>query len=137
MALSNADKSNLRYWLGYSARFYQTDSNLEQAMNAVGSDDTVVGLLQSLVTRCVAIDAKLVDAEGRQRYEAADQEAIVYRGYAELAALRSQGRMTVGRMAALLAVTPRHDAFAPCVSNDAPNLSPFASSGGGNLMKLG
>lgn len=138
MALEDSDKAQIRMYLGYSGKYFQVDSILEQAMISVSADSDLQTLLLQQVARCQDVDAKLQAADNRQKLQSADQGAIVYRGPTELAALRSQGRMAVGRLAALLGVPVRHDAFSSSLANNAPEwMGGMFGGGGGNGMKLG
>jgi hypothetical protein len=138
MALSDSSKAQIRLYLGYSGKYFQIDSVLEQAMNSVAADPDMQTILETLIARCQDVDAKLQASDNRQKMQSADQGAIVYRGPVELAALRSQGRMAVGRMAAMLGVECRHDAFSPSLSNTAPVLfGGLWGNGRGNTMRMG
>jgi hypothetical protein len=123
MPLTSEDRAKIRFYMGWQSRFFQTDSSLERAMSAVDAEPYAAGILQGLITRCEDLDTKLADADKRQKLGVA--EDITFRGPIEIAALRSQGRQTVGRMAALLGVPIRHDVY----SASAP--------AGSNFMKIG
>lgn len=138
MGFSDQDKDNIRTYTGYSSRFYQTQNTaIEQAMSALASDTFAVATVQALIARAQQLDLKIQVAEDRQKFE--QVEDLKYRGMKEILALRSQGRMVVGRICAKLGVPPKHDAF----SAGAANLtSPFTVpgidvTGGGGQMKLG
>lgn len=147
MALTPAQRVSVRTYLGWSARFHQMDSGLEQAMNALDQDaDSELyvtralgdaagpGLLASIAdidTKLVGADATLlVDQAGTVKLNAQQQVGL----------LRSKGRMFVARLASLLGVPVRADYFAGA----APK-GPFwgmagshgGAMGGGNLPPLG
>jgi hypothetical protein len=143
VALSAAERAQVRTYLGWSARFHQMDSALEQAMNALDQDADSLALVQTPVTghlaRIADVDAKLlaadttllVDAAGTVKLDPARQVAL----------LRSKGRMFVGRLAALLGVPVREDYFAG-VAPKGPFWGMAGSHGGGlpgggNLPSLG
>jgi hypothetical protein len=121
--LSSTERAKVRLYLGWQSRFYQTDSALEQAMSAVDNDPDAVASIQALLTRCADVDAKLEDADSRQKLGVA--EDITFKGPVEIAALRGQGRQAVGRIAAVLGVEIRHDVYSP------------SAPAGSNFMKLG
>jgi len=145
-ALTAAQRAQIRFYLGWSARFHQTDSALEQALNAVDAgDDETYGLITratgdplgtGLLASCVDIDTKLLATD--------DELEVLKVGTIELdvmqkvGTLRSNGRKFAGRLAALLGVPVRHDVF----SGTGPR-GPFLGlagampSGGGNLPPLG
>lgn len=125
MPLSDAEKTKARLYLGRPARFYQVDTDLENAMASIDGDPNAVVEVQALLARCADIDTKLAAADARQKLTVA--EDIEFAGTRELIALRSQGRQAVGRIAAIFGVGIGHDVFSP----SAP------TRGGNNLMKMG
>ena len=142
MALSPAERALVRTYLGWSARFHQMDSALEQAMNALDQDSDSLALVQTPVTgflaRIADVDAKLLGADTTLLVSAAGTVALD--PARQVALLRSKGRMFVGRLAALLGVPVREDFFA----GKGP-AGPFWGMGGtnggglpgGNLPRLG
>lgn len=135
MAFTTQDRTDLRLYLGYAARYYQTiNSALEQAINAVEGDATVVTAVQGLVVRCKDIDTKLAAADSRQKLEKAEE--ITFAGPKEIMALRSQGRQTVGRIASILGVPVKHDAFSASAGNLTSPWT-FGGGSGSGVMKLG
>jgi hypothetical protein len=149
--LTGFQRAQIRLYLGWSARFHQMDSALEQAMNAVDANQTDDDTY-NLITRATndpngpGLLASLVDVD--TKLLATDQELEVKKvGSIELVVqekvgtLRSNGRKFAGRLAALLGVPVRHDVF----SGTAPR-GPFmgmAGAGmglpglGGNLPPMG
>jgi hypothetical protein len=135
MAFTAQDRTDIRLYLGYAARFYQTiNSALEQAMNAVESDATVVTAIEALIADCKLIDQTIKDA--RRRLKMIQAEDVRYAGMQEIAGLRSEGRVAVGRIAAFLGCPVKHDAFSASGSNDTPPFT-FGGATGGSGMKLG
>ena len=133
MGFSDQDKDDLRTYLGYSSRFYQTvNTALEMGMASIATDTYAVSTIQALIARCKDVDTKLADADRRQKFERA--EDLTYAGYREIAALRSQGRQAVGRISAKLGVPVLHDAFSASGSHGVPGT---LGSSSGSLMKLG
>jgi hypothetical protein len=146
MPLTGPQKVSIRSYLGYSARFHQMDSALEQAFSAVDNDSDSLsyiqrtltdpagpGLLASIAdidTKLVAADKTLlVDAAGSVKLDAARQVGL----------LRSKGRMFISRLSALLGVRTREDYFAGQAAR-----GPFfgmggsgGDVGGGNIPRVG
>lgn len=120
MALSAQQKSQLRIYLGYPARFHQTQPELEQAILAlegVAADETEVAtLLAKLTTPVTGIDARLEDAH--DRLQAAKVGSIELNPM-EIGALRSEGRRIVRRIASLMGVQVLADAYGGGVTNNA------------------
>jgi len=112
MALTATQKSQLRVYLGYPARFHQIQPELEQAFSAlegVPDDEAlVVVLLGKLATAVTGVDARLEDAHDRLQ---ASTVGSITLNPGEIGALRSEGRRIVGRIASLMGVTVQADAF--------------------------
>ena len=139
-ALSETQKQKCRLYLGYSGRWHQTFTELEQAMDSVNSQaasiasptydsaNALIGEISAVLDQLAATDKQLIGssassyadgAKKRQKFDKA--EDVTFRGPVELAALRSEGRMLVNRLALLLGVPVNGDVFGS-----------GASSGGGN-----
>lgn len=109
MALTDAQKADIRWYLGYSARFYQSFSRLEQAMSALENDPDAETLVLAAIDSVKLIDTKLVEVHDRLK---AVQVCDIKLGHKkELCALRGEGRRFVGRIAATLGVPVMHDVF--------------------------
>lgn len=114
MALTNAQKVSVRYWLGYSGRFYQTDSQLEQAMAAINDADLEARIAE-VIAQLEAVDAKRADVRSRAGILQVDEIVFQDGKAAGLDALRSEGSMLVGRLAALFGVPVRRNPFSTSV----------------------
>ena len=109
MALSAAERAKIRRYLGWSARFHQTDDMLEQAMNAMATQVEDELLIQADLVKLVGIDDELdgivITAKATQlggiQLRAAYQQSV----------LRERGRRVSNRVASALGVTKRGDAF--------------------------
>lgn len=112
MALTATQKSQLRIFLGYPARFHQTQPELEQAILAlegVPDDEAQVAtLLAKLTTAVTGIDARLEDAYDRLQ---AKKVGSIELNDGEIGALRSEGRRVIRRIASLMGVKVRADAY--------------------------
>jgi hypothetical protein len=142
MALSPAQRAQVRTYLGWSARFHQMDSALEQAMNALDQDADSLALVQTpttgLLDRILDVDTKLLGADTTLLVTAAG--SVQLDPARQVALLRSKGRMFVGRLAALLGVPVREDYFAGA-GPKGPFWGMAGSNGGGlpggNMPRLG
>lgn len=110
MAFTDTQKAQIRRWLGWSGRYFQTDSQLEQALLAIAAETQL--LVEAEITNLTTIDAALSSSSLRTHFKAEQVGSITLQGADELELLRSQGRQAVGRIAAMLGVEVRHDAFA-------------------------
>lgn len=109
MAFTEAQRVKIRSVLGWSARFHQNDSRLEQAMNAVDTLPDTQTECEDRLASIADIATKLTDAHNRLK--AMQVGSIVLPGKNEVAMLRSEGRRHVGSLAATLGVEVRHDVF--------------------------
>lgn len=109
MALTEAQRSSVRLYVGWSERFHQFDSELEQAMNALATAPDGEAIVLAAVAACEDIDVKLTAAHGRLK--AMKVGSIGLSGPGEIRALRSEGRRHAGRIASVLGVSIRHDVF--------------------------
>lgn len=132
MPFTDDEKSTIRMYLGWSARFAQTDTALERAMSAIESLPSDLALTRTHLTELARIDAAIQSCESRFK---ADQVGTIKLSQSELSRLRSRGMERVGRLATLFGVEVRDNAFAP----DLPRwrggfLGPI---GGGNSQMQG
>lgn len=136
MALSSPQIDAIRTYLGYSSRFFQVDTVLEQAIAAIALDTDATNTVLSMLADLADIDNALQQSRKRQKFTQA--EDLHYAGYREMLSLRAEGRRIVGRLAAKFGVNVRHDAYAASTSNDAPTwMSGLFGGSGGNNMKIG
>jgi hypothetical protein len=110
VAFTDTQRAQIRLYLGWPARFWQMNSRLEQAMNAVESQAEEVTICTDLLTALVAHDARVTACYSRLK--AMKVGSIELTGHGELLALRSEGRRLSGRLAATLAVDVQHDVWA-------------------------
>jgi hypothetical protein len=131
MALDATQKAQVRYYLGWSARFHQFDSRLEQAMDALAVEPEAEVLVEAALAALADIDTKLTDSHKRIKAQAVG--SIILNDKDEVSILRSEGRRHVGRISSTLGVATRHDVFG------GGTYTGFASfdgiSGGGNVLK--
>jgi hypothetical protein len=130
--LTDDEKSTIRMYMGWSARFAQTDNALERAMSAIDSLPSDLALLRTHLAELARIDAAITACEARFK---ADQVGTITLSQTELPRLRSRGAERVGRLATLLGVEVRDNAFGP----DLPRWrgSFGGPIGGGNFQMQG
>lgn len=110
MPLSATERVEIRFFTGWSARFHQTDSQLEQAMNAIDGDAGTLTFIQTTLLPAIRdIRTKLTDSHGRLK--AMKVGSIDLPGVNEIAMLRSEGRRHVGGLCSTLGVEARQDIF--------------------------
>lgn len=111
MALTDAQKAAVRRALGWSARFHQSDSRLEQAISAIETDaasellitDTLAN--NGILANVDDVQTKLRDAHARLK---ADKVGSILLRKQELNQLRSEGDRWVRDLARLLGVETRN-----------------------------
>lgn len=140
MALSNANRVEIRRCLGWSARFRQFDSRLEQAMNALdamfSTDPDTTNEVLGFLTSIQNVEAEILSAH--TNLQAMKLGSIELDGVKQIGMLRSEGRRFVGQLAATLGVPVRHDIFsgrAPQSFASATGMVP--ADGRGNLPRMG
>lgn len=132
MAFTDEEKATIRQYLGWSARFAQTDTGLERAMSAIETMPADLALARTHLVELARIDAAITSCEARFK---AEQVGSIKLSQTELRRLRSRGEERVGRLATLFGVEVRDNAFSP----DLPrwrggSLGPM---GGGNGQMMG
>lgn len=132
MPLTDEERATVRMYMGWSARFAQTDTALERAMNAIDMMPAELAMLRTHLTELARVDASITACEARFK---ADQVGSITLSQTELPRLRSRGMERVGRMATLLGVEVRDNAFSP----DLPRWrgGHGGPSGGGNYQMQG
>jgi len=123
MALTNAQRTLVRLYMGWQDTHGQFDSRLEQAMNAVDARADLLALFTNLLTdtppgflaTLASIDAKLAGTHGRMKAVAVGPLKL---NPGETQRLCGEGRRCVGRMASILGVAPRHDVFSNALPGD-------------------
>ena len=142
-AFTPAQRAQIRTYLGWTARFAQTDTRLEWAMNAVDADsdtsnhDNVVALLTLIQT----MDETTIPGS-YLNLKANEVGSIKISGAGmkgeEIAVLRSEGRRLVGKLAVIFGVEVRHDIFSGSgPSNYTDRTGQHPGLGRGGLPRLG
>lgn len=132
MAFTGAEKATIRMYLGWSARFAQTDTAVERAMSAIEGMPDDLALARVHLTELARLDAAITACEARFK---ADQVGSITLSQTEISRLRSRGAQVVGRLATLFGVEVRDNAFAP----DLPRWRGGHGGpiGGGNSQMMG
>lgn len=108
MALTDTQKAKIRQYLGWSARYHTNDDALEKAMVTIGDLPEDEARVTAALTVLETLDTELTEARGRLK---ASVVGSITLNANEIAWLRSEGRRVVKRIAAILGVEIRSDAF--------------------------
>ncbi len=132
MPFTDDERATIRMYMGWSARFSQTDTALERAMAAIDVQPADLALARAHLAELARIDAAITSCEARFK---AEQVGSIKLNPRELRQLRSRGEERVGRLATLLGIEVRDNAFSP----DLPRWrgSPGGPIGGGNAQMMG
>lgn len=132
MAFTDAEKTLIREYLGWTHRFSQTDTALERAMSAIETDAAAVDRARAHLTELARIDTAITAAEARFK---AEQVGSIKLSESELSRLRSRGAERVGRLARLFGVEVRSNPFSPALPRTRDSFD--GPSGGGNSQMQG
>lgn len=103
MAFTPTEKARIRMLLGWGARFWQLETRLENAMEAVEQTLTEeTAQIQTLLTSLTAIDTKITDALGTVGVSNVD--TIALDSDQGISYLRAEGRRLVEAIASILQV---------------------------------
>lgn len=110
MALTDAQRAEVRLVLGWPARFHQTNTRLEMAMDALTTEPEHEAQVIALLASVADIDTKLLAAH--KRLKAVQVGTITMSPLrTEIAGLRMEGRRFVGRLASIVGVPVMNDYF--------------------------
>lgn len=116
MALTNAQKVAIRKWLGYSGRYFQTDTVLEQAMAAIADPD-LEAEIATLLAELATVDARRATVRDTGGLKQVDEVVFQDGSISSLRAVLEEGSMLVARLAAMLGVDVRHNPFSTTASD--------------------
>jgi len=111
MALTAQQKADIRRYLGWSARFHQYDSRLEQAMSAIDTEPEHESQLtetlanHGILANIADVLTKLRDAHGRLK---ASKVGSIDLNDSELRQLRKEGDRWVADLSSVLGVEVRN-----------------------------
>jgi hypothetical protein len=135
VALTDTQRANVRLYCGWSARYFQTDSRLEQALNSLGSRAEEEALVVAMLASLADIDTRLTAAY--KRLKAAAVGKITLPGQLEVMTLRSEGRRFSGRLASTLGVAIRHDVWSGSGPSRFASVSGMFADGSDNYVRQG
>jgi hypothetical protein len=135
VALTETQRTNVRLYCGWAARFWQTDSRLEQALNSLESKPEEETLVVSLLASLADIDTRLTAAY--KRLKAAAVGKITLPGQLEVMTLRSEGRRFSGRLATTLGVAIRQDVWSGSGPSRFASASGMFGGGSDNYVRQG
>ena len=131
MALTDQQKADIRLYVGWSARFHQTDTRLEGAMTAVGDLPEHSAQIVDLLAKLKTIDSDLIGSHGRLK---ANTVGSIELNRSELGQRRSEGRRLVGRICSILGVPPGADVFGSGGVSRFVDFGSASAGGGGNYV---
>jgi hypothetical protein len=131
MALDETQRAAIRHYLGWSERFFQFDSRLEGAMNALDMRPAAEANVVSWMGLLSTLDAQIVDQ--RDRLKVVKLGTITLDGTRELANLRGTGQQIVGWISATLGIPIQHDVYSPGSPVSFASDHQGSSTGGNNL----
>jgi hypothetical protein len=118
LAWTEADRAQIRHYLGFSAIFLQADPRLEQAVTSVQSeavpggtrpDDSTERQIRRWLAQLEKIERRLEEVwDEAEALRVSDLGVDPFRA---VALLRSEGRRVVAGIARALATRPVHDVF--------------------------
>jgi hypothetical protein len=131
MAYTEADRVQIRHFMGAGTTFLQLFPKLENAITVTQSvvdggtrpDNSTELYLKSVITDLQAVESKLKDLHIQVQVVEANQKEIVLNVAQGVYLLRSEGRRMVGNLSRLLACAPVYD----CFSSQAPSSDDFAN----------
>lgn len=107
MALTDAQKTQVRRYLGFPDIYRASHQDLEGAWGALSSDgETFVG---SLLTQLAAVQTALQDAWSRQKVSKAEEVTLTADG--ELRAMRMEGKRLALELGQVFGIAPKRDVF--------------------------
>lgn len=111
MSLTAAQQTDVYKFLGATPMWRQINPAIRNALLALENfaDVNLEASIAGELTALNAVDAQIINANRRQKFK--QVEDVHFRGPEELAALRSQGRMHVSRLAGLLGVSVVNNVF--------------------------
>ena len=132
MAFTATQRGQIRQYLGWSARYLQTDDALERAMNAVDGDAVTETQVVGHLTEAARVDAAIQAAESRLK---ASKVGTIELNAAEIDQLRDRGRQNIARMARAFGVEVRGDAYSGALPTDQASATGMYPGGGGYQLQ--
>lgn len=136
MAFTDAEKSAIRKYLGWQARFAQFDSALERAFAAIGGNPDFAeeeNTARALLVKIQGIEAEIDAAHGRFK---ADKVGSIELNRREILQLVDRGESYIGQLARCMGVPVKGRALRGDLSTWGE--SPWGPAGdGGNAQRQG
>lgn len=122
-AWTEAEKANLRHYLGFSALFLQADPRLENAIASVLAvadggtrpDSATQVQIQGWLTKLSTVDQRLEDLWIQAQAQGVDEVKVS--PAVGMSLLRKEGRRLVNNVARALATRPRADIYSSASPN--------------------
>lgn len=109
MAFSEAQKAQIRRYLGYPDVFRYANTRLESALDVVGGRPDTQALIESDLTALAVIETQLTNAVASGGIKKVDE--IEFFEIGQTSKIRSDGRRICGRLSITLGVPLAGDAF--------------------------
>ena len=131
MAYIEADRVQIRHFMGAGTTFLQLFPKLENAITVTQSladggtrpDNSTELLVKSIVTDLQLVETRLKNLHNQVQVVEANSKEIVLNVGKGLFLLRAEGRRMVGNLSRILGCAPVFDAFSP----QAPSSDDFAN----------
>lgn len=138
MALTDAQRSSVRRYLGHSGRYLQTsESRLDQALNAISGSEADEQLIADLLVLCDGVMTEIT-ATVRKVAKAGALGSIRIDGARTLGILKSEGRMYCAQISNVLGVPIFNGgAFSNSGYKDFASEDSNGGAAGGNEMIYG
>ena len=107
MALTDQDKTQIRYLLGYSV--LENNSDIVRAINSMDAQPTAEPVIRAILAEIAQIDASISNV--KQLAVAIQDGSVQLRASYSLGVLRSMGREQVRRLALFLGVDVRNSIY--------------------------
>jgi hypothetical protein len=120
VAFTEEEKTEIRMYLGWDARWAQIDTALERGIFAIGGGGFPAeeAMARTRLAKLRDIDSKIEGADSRLK---ASVVGSITLNAAELQKLRSRGKQEARRLARIFGVKPKSDAFGTGGGGDGGN----------------
>lgn len=133
MALTEAQKTACRLYLGWPDRFLDHDSAMELALAAAADKPETVTVIVDLLDKLDTVDEALAADGVRLRLQALEVGKLKLTGGGEIDRLRGLGRQYSARLASILSVEIRNDAWSEAAPSYRSGYGGQTGNGGGEM----
>jgi hypothetical protein len=116
VALTQAQRLQVRFYLGWSDRYFQSDTRLEWSMDNIDARPDTEAKVIALIAKAVAKEAQIEAATSRLK--ALKVGTIDLPGEREIMVLRDLGRQVSNQMASILGVGCKNDIWSGTLPDD-------------------